>query len=283
MEEKFCILYGKNHFTALRLEAIFNNGGFKFLYSKNYYALKETITLNKKNLICIFVEIENNDETIKLIDEAKTLSDTVPLIVLSDIPKRTLFIKAIVAGATDFIVKPFDDSLLLERISKFVKNFPDSSFNYHEAALEMIRIELRKSQKGKYPLGFGLITFFKPVKAYSAKLEQQYRKDLPEVFSDLGKSLFETDIKQLIGSQSMLVALTFCKSEQIPVVENKITKLYEKLKIEHSFFNKYLISQVFISKFEEGFEAIDILNLLMSTTKKTIEDQRSEFYKIAKI
>jgi len=273
MEEKVCILYGKNHFTALRLETIFNNVGFKFLYSKNQFVLKENIELAKKDIVCILVEIEDNDEAIGLVNDAKASAASVPLIVLSDTPKRTLFINAIVAGAIDFIVKPFEDRLLMERISKIMDS-PNSSFSYNEAALEMIRIELIKSQKGKYHLGFGLITFFKPVKDYNAKLEQQYRKDLPEVFSNLGKSLFETDIKQLIGSQSMLVALTFCTSEQLPVVENKITELYNKFKIDHSSLDKYLMVQVFYSKFEEGTEAVDILNLLMSTTKKTIEDLR---------
>lgn len=160
-----------------------------------------------------------------------------------------------------------------------MQSLPDSSFNYNEAASEMIRIELRKSQKGNYPLTFGLITFFKTGKEYDAKLEQQYRKELPEVFSGLGKSLFETDIKQLIGSQSMLVAFTFCQSDHIPFVENKITKQYKKLKINHSFFNKYLMVQVYTSNFEEGIEAVDILNSLMNTTKKTIEEQREELNK----
>lgn len=280
MDEKVCILYGKNHFTALRLETIFKNVGFKFLYSKNHFVLKKNIALAKKDLVCIFVEIEDNYEAIGLINDAKASAASVPLIVLSDIPKRTLFINAIVAGAIDFIVKPFEDSLLMERISKLMDS-PDSNFNYNEAALEIIRIELIKSQKGKYHLGFGLITFFNPVKAYNAKLEQQYRKDLPEVFLSLGKSLFETDIKQLIGSQSMLVALTFCTSEQIPVVENKITELYEKLKSDHSLLNKYSMVQVFYSKLEDSFEAVDILNVLMSKTKATIENQREKFNKVS--
>jgi len=274
MEQKFCILYGKNHFTALRLEDISQNKGFKVLYSKSFLALKDNIVLSQKNLLCIFVEVDNDEESIGLIDDVKTLAADIPLIVLSDDPRRDLFVKAILAGATDFIVKPFSEGLLLERISKLILNLPESIFNYNEAALELIRIELLKSQKGKYPLGFALITFYKPVEAYNAKLEQRYRNELPQVFSDIGKSLFETDVKQLIGSQSMLVALTFCQSEQISSVENKLTELYKQLKIQYSSFKDYLMAQVFVSKFDDTFEPLGILNSLLNGTKNIIADKK---------
>jgi response regulator of citrate/malate metabolism len=268
--EKICILYSKNHFTALRLEDIFQNSSFKFLYSKTLFTLKEQISSIQNKLLCIFVEVENNDESIELINDAKACAADVPIFVLSDDPRRDLFVKAILSGATDFIVKPFTESLLLERISKLLLNLPESIFNYNEAAIELIRIELKKSEKGKYPLGFALITFFKPVDKYNAKLEQRYRNDLPKVFSEIGKSLFETDVKQLIGSQSMLVALTFCQSEQISSIENKLTELYKQLKIHYSSFNEYLMAQVFVSKFEDTFEPVDILNSLMNGTKDII-------------
>ncbi|MHB8061878.1 MAG: response regulator transcription factor KdpE [Ruminiclostridium sp.] len=274
MEEKACILYGKNQFTALRLENLFQNKGFKFLYSKSILSLKDNIALAQKNLLCIFVEIDNEDESIGLIEDAKASAADVPLIVLSDNPRRYLFVKAILAGATDFIVKPFEESLLLERISKLLLSLPESVFNYNDAALELIRIELSKSQKGNHPLGFALITFFKPVDRYNAKLEQRYRKDLPQVFSDIGKSLFEKDVKQLIGAQSMLVVLTFSHNEQISSIENKLTELYKQLKIHYSSFNEYLMAQVFVSKFEDTFEPVDILNLLINGTKKIIADKK---------
>lgn len=277
MEEKVCILYGKNHFTALRLEELFKNNGFKFLYSKSHLSLKEHIALAKNNLLCILVEIDNNAGAIELIEDAKASSDSIPLIVLSDDPRRDLFIKAILAGANDFIVKPFQEDLLLDRVSALLKKSPDDSFSHNETALEMIRIELKKSQMGKYPLKFGLITFFKPVKAYNAQLEQRYRTDLPKVFSDLGSSLFDTDVKQLIGSQSMLVALTFCQSMQIPYIEKKITELYKKLKLENSSLKEYLMAQIFISEFADDIEPVYILDSLMNQTKQIIVDLKGEF------
>ncbi|HEY5584110.1 MAG TPA: hypothetical protein VIK78_06425 [Ruminiclostridium sp.] len=278
MEKKVCILYGKNHYTALRLGEILKNNGFEFLYCKNLLALKEHIASVQDNLLCIFVELENNNESIELISEAKTStnSDSIYLIALSEEPRRIFFVRAIIAGATDFIVKPFEESLLLGRLSNAKKSLSNDSysFNLQVSSLEMLRIELIKSKKGNYPLSFGLITFFKPVIKYNAKLEQQYRKDLPEVFSELGKSLFETDNKQLLGSQSMLVSLTFCNKEKISLVENKVLKLFQKLKIQHPSINDYLMAQVFIPGYEDVFEPVDILNTMMSMMDKAIVEQK---------
>lgn len=276
MGDKFCILYGKNHFTTLRLGDIFKNKGFNLLYANNRLALKEHINLAQENLLCILVEIENNEEAVGLIEDAKANANAIPLIILSDDPKRDLFVKAILAGATDFIVKPFEESLLINRLTNLLQSLPGDNYNHNEAALEMIRIELRKSQKGKYPLAFGLITFFKPVKTYNAKLEQQYRTELPKVFNELGVNLFDTDVKLLIGSQSMLVALTFCESKQIQFVENKMEEHYKKFKNDYPTFNNYSMTQVFVSELNEVSAPIDVLNSLMNRTKEVIVDKKVE-------
>lgn len=278
MLEKVCILYGKNNFTAIRLEEVLTINGFLFQFSKDFISLKNLINKHNKNLLCIFIEIENNEESIKSIEYIKKLSLNVPLIVLSDDPKRELFIKVMLAGATDFIVKPFDDSVLLSRISLLIESLPEDNFNNNDSAIELIRIELKKSKKGNYPVTFGLITFYKLVKEYSAVLEHQYRKELPEAFADLGKRLFDTDVKQLVGSQCMLVAFNFCEGMKIPNLERRIKHIYSELKNEHALFKDYMMSQVFFTEYANEFQSEHILNTLMRETKNTIEEQRGKFF-----
>ena len=75
---------------------------------------------NKIDLILIDILLEKEDgfEVIRKLNEKDV---KIPIIILSTVSKRSSIAKSIQFGAVDYILKPFDDSVLVKKVLNQVK------------------------------------------------------------------------------------------------------------------------------------------------------------------
>ncbi|MGD9676978.1 MAG: PleD family two-component system response regulator [Vulcanibacillus sp.] len=84
--------------------------------------------------------------------------DNIPIIFISVNSEKRIINKAIEAGASDYIVKPFEDRVLLERVNKVLKISKEKvsgRFIYDSTTVkDIISIEHERATRGNQPLSF---------------------------------------------------------------------------------------------------------------------------------
>lgn len=276
MKESYCIFYSTNHLTHLRLELLFKNTNVSIVKAQTRLDISEQIFMHHESNALILIEIDNSDKSIGLIQEIKQVSQSVPIIVLGNEPKRDFAIKVMVAGVSDYIIKPFDETSFFDRIMNILAKKGNEEGTEEtpteKTAINLIRIDMIKAKKGKYPLCLGLIKLFqKNPGSHSHK--EQHKDHLSGIFELLQDNLFETDTTLLLDSYSMLAFLPFCPKEQIILVENKIQKAYESYKSQHAEIRNYILVQVYETDISTAREAKDVFETLISKANEAIEGQ----------
>lgn len=131
-----------------------------------YEASNYMQALNKANslietldLVIIDVLLEK-DNGFELIETLKKEHPFLPIIILTSLNTKKSFVRGIKLGVSDYILKPFDDETLINRLKKNMshKNHiktPERKIDFNS----YLETELLKSSKGNYPLSIGLFTF----------------------------------------------------------------------------------------------------------------------------
>lgn len=252
MTENYCILFSRNHMTALKAEMVIKQIGVEVLTVRSLLTLKNELASQPSDPMFILLETDNAPDDILQAASVKDVIGEVPLLVLGNEPRRDYLIEMLRAGACDFLVKPLDERLFSEKVNKALQRHLEAGPRMSEAARTMLRIELAKARKGKYALSVGVLTIQASGTPAGFELEQRYRRDMPAIFDALGAQFFETDLKLMVGLNSILVILPFCSGEQRSVFSEKVIRLFKQEQIQHPEYHSYQLTQAYRSEFEEN-------------------------------
>lgn len=247
-----------------RLKLLLSTKNFNVLEASTSHEFFNIFSKNKYNGDLIIIDIELKDEDgFKVIREIRDKNKTIPIIILTANNHRETFIKGIFHGATDYVLKPFDDLLLKDKIYKVLA----SSNNENEVATELIfnlpfflHSEFLKSKKGKYSTSVMMTTLFKPVNLHSNEIESEYITLSNIVYDELKGIFWDTDIFTKYGSQSFIGVFPFASKLNIDMILTKINQRFKDLKENNNKLNDYFLANEFISYPEDIMFSEDVTN-----------------------
>ena len=65
----------------------------------------------------------NKEDGFEVIKKIKSKDNNIPIMIVTSLNTRNAFIKGIKAGAVEYILKPFDNKFLLERIDSLITRY----------------------------------------------------------------------------------------------------------------------------------------------------------------
>jgi len=172
--------------------------------------------------------------------------------VLTGQNQKGAFIRSIESGASDYILKPFDDDFLLERIMSNM-NFSherDEAIDNKRVSMDFSKYisgELKKAQKGDYELSVCMCVISKTGQVQKGQIGHECEDVCKLIYPKLKELFWDTDILIGYGNHSYLGVLPFCTYENTRVVEYKIDMIYEGLKKENSYLESYSVDTVFVT------------------------------------
>lgn len=116
-----------------------------------------------KDVQLILVDLEPGKSVLDVIFSIlKSSYSHIPVLVLSYVSEREAVIEALDAGASDYIIKPFHHSYLLERVGRILspEDYTDIYMEYVSFNMnELLDIELKRAYRGKSPLSLIMLAF----------------------------------------------------------------------------------------------------------------------------
>ena len=117
------------HFFLSSIKTMLQNTGYKATCINSGAAALNFLKNNRPGLFILDIEMPEMDGY-ELADRIREAGHTSPIIFLTGNSKKENVVKALKAGAADFLVKPVTKSHLLERIGKYIQ--PDLSETYDD-------------------------------------------------------------------------------------------------------------------------------------------------------
>jgi len=228
------------------------------------------------SLIIIDVLLEKEDG-FQLIKEIKYVNPNIPVMILTSLNGRMDFVRGVKVGASDYILKPFDDDVLISRITKLLKasraaaNNPETSsaidFNSY------LDSEINKSIKSGYPLSIGMIVLYKST--YNPeRYDSDYMKYQDRLYNKFKKIFFETDLFVPYGTQSFLTIMPFCTVDNIHIVREKIMKKSDDF-IDALGMDNFHVAMSFVNLPADGNSKDELIDKLLSQIQGNIGSHKS--------
>lgn len=183
------LVVDSNANTGFRLKKIFEGHEIGFT---NVSSANEAITRLHKNYDIIIIDINlGPDDGFEVIKRIQEHNSTSTVIITTSTNTRRAFVRGIRLGASDYILKPYEDTYIKGKILKHIKDI-ESNVPKNTAVVEgMIYKHVEKAIKSKSELLVGMIVVY----SISNPMQQIIRAPLIKgLFSKIEKSVFSTDL-----------------------------------------------------------------------------------------
>jgi CheY-like chemotaxis protein len=273
-KEPLVIVFDRMTSSRVRIMKIFESENIKVQDANNQMELLNVLSQNDdtKNILIMSIDDELTDDGLELIKKVKPIYPDLYVIILTTITRRDFFAKCISENIDDYILKPFEDDLLLERATRLVnhrENITESilKFNFQR----YLRSEIVKAKKGNYPFTLLKSTIFAVgIEGYN-RLGNEYARYASGIYEQLNELFWETDIFIQYGLDSFLGFFPFCGEENSILINNKVNKEFEAMKEANVNLQKYAIMNSFVYFPENG----DDVDSMLQQLADNIEDKVS--------
>lgn len=219
------------------------------------------------------------EEGFAILKKIKMRNPQLPIIIVSSNNKKDIFLKSIMAGVADYILKPFEDHFFSERVKRFMQpkseQFDEGPQIISKSLDEYVKAEISKANKGKYAFSVSMTTFFKPVDEISLKQENEYKYLSDDLYKNLSELFWVTDTYIKYGNQSFIGIFPFCEQNNTSIIHNKITKRFAELQNADSKLEGYHIANAFVTYPSEGNDFEEMMSKLTTRLKETIVGMKS--------
>lgn len=212
-----------------------------------------------------------------ILTKIKEKKPYIPIFVVTSHNKRSDFIRAMAEGATDYILKPFDDIILRDKIlaelktkNPIVADNINFSFNIHN----YLNTELKKAKKGKYELTLMMCTLFEAGSEFHNMIENKYLEAVDRFYKNSKVNLWETDVFEPYGSQTFLGIFPYCTAKNVELIHMKIMDYFEEAVKADKGLSSLNIAMATITYPVEDMEVKELLLALGMRMNRAVEEQK---------
>lgn len=224
------------------------------------------------NLIVTDIEIDTDRsfDGISLIQLVKNRSDTIPVVVVTSESRKDIITRYLREGTADYILKPFEDNYLKEKLLKHINVESLTEFTVLKFSLKnYLEHEIYKAKKGNY--SFTLLKISFQLNSQAVEASNEFYKHAKAVYREIKSLFWDSDLYIQHGYHSHLGFFPFCNQENSKIISDKIIRKYEEFKLSDPEMQKYVINQTYSTYPIDGETPADLLEALEARNTKTIK------------
>jgi two-component system response regulator PhoP len=223
------------------------------------------------NLIIMDIDLKDEDG-FELIRKVREKNKEIPIMILTANNYKSTFISGIEEGISDYMLKPFEDLILSNKILKLISVSENLIENKVILNLPFfIQSEFKKATKGKYNVSIMMTTFYKPEKVLLNENNNEYNNVSQYLYDNLKDIFWDTDIFIRYASQNFIGVFPFASSENKDLISGKVDACFNDLKLKDPKLKEYCLSNVFVTYPQDIKEDEDVFGALLEKTKKAIK------------
>lgn len=238
------------------------------------------------SLIVMEVNLEK-ESGIDILHKLKKRNIEIPVLIVTSENRRKEFAKSIRAGAVDYILKPFDEKMLLNRIVKVmdkkINTTNKSSKEDHKKISsdfqDYLSKELEDAKIKENIFSLMMITLFKAVDEFTADMEKEYSDLGKDIYPKLKEILEGVDLFIKYGAQSFVATFKVNSKEKENIIIQKVNEFFKNIRQQDKRFEGYYLECAFVNYPKEGnnkeeliskvtYKIVDKINQIKGMEKK---------------
>lgn len=224
------------------------------------------------NLIILEVGLSNEDG-FEVLRKIKARNLNIPIMILTKINTRSTFIKCIKEGTSEYILKPFDKKILLERTSRLVKSSKNKDEKGEIIYLNFQQYITKQIDKAKVESTKLSVIMLSLMKKYFTAMDEKI--DVKDNYLILMDSLYEKlrtvfkvkDLFEKYGFSTLVGVLLQCAKDQALVTINKINEIYDTIRSADEKYAEYHLEYSCVTFPEDGENKQQLLDKLTSNMR----------------
>lgn len=220
--------------TKTELDGILKKLNLSIVSAKNETEAVNLLRSNKYNFSAIIWTINSVNledfESIKRL-KSRELSRNIPILIISIFTDKKHIIKAIEAGAVEYIAKPYDEAVVINKVAKVLGIYSPKTrkkeidedfitFNFSE----MFDREIKLASRGNHKLSLMLVSLLE-IAPYG-RTQSKVDETVNLLARILRTKLRATDTVFQYGSTNLMLLLPFTDKGGAASVKNKIFSIF---------------------------------------------------------
>ncbi len=172
------------------------------------------------------------NEGLETLARIKDKKPNIPVFIITSNNKRQAFIRCMAEGAADYILKPFDDDILQEKmlsVLKIKRELLSEEVLISFSLMSYLRAEFLKARKGGYEITVMMCTLYDLSSEATNIMDNRVLRAIDQFYSNIRKDLWETDIFEYYGSQTFIGVFPYCTAANVDLIQNKTMDYFDKV------------------------------------------------------
>ncbi len=172
------------------------------------------------------------NEGLETLTRIKDKKPNIPVFIITANNKRQTFIRFMAEGAADYILKPFDDDILQEKMLsalKIKRELLSDEVLISFSLVNYIKSEFLKARKGGYEITVMMCTLYELGSEATNIMDNRYLRAIDQFYSNIRKDLWETDIFEYYSSQTFIGVFPYCTAANVDLIQNKVMDYYDNV------------------------------------------------------
>lgn len=273
------VLVESNMLVKDRIRKILGDQDIMIYEASNRGELLNILTENENQVDLIVTDIEIDTDRsldgLSLIKLIQSKNEMIPVMVLTSESKREVITRYLQQGTADYVLKPFDDNYLKEKILKHINIENLTEFTVLKFSLKnYLNNEIYKAQKGGYNFSLVKISFVPNPDFEGAENGNEFFRYSKLVYQEIKSLFWESDIYIQHGYQSHLGFFPFCNHENSKIITSKIMTRYKECQRDNPELQRYEITQNYSTYPTDGETASELLQELEKRDEIRAEDKQ---------
>ena len=274
------IMLDDTAYVRYRVKDILENIGMEVCEAGTSFDFFNKLYDMKRDLNLIILEVGlGSEDGFSVLRKIKGRALNIPVMILTKLNDRSSFIKCIKEGTSDYILKPFNNKMLIDRISKLVVCHENSNKSEEIIYLNFQQYIVRQIIKCKAESKKFSVIMVSLIKENFTELDEKIDvRDSYLILIDLLynklKVIFKTsDLFEKYGLSTFVGVLPDCDEEKVVSIIDNMTLIYTKLKSADKRYSEYALQFSFVVYPQDGEDKQQLLDKL--TVKMKLEMLRS--------
>ncbi|MFL0196664.1 response regulator transcription factor [Clostridium sp. WILCCON 0269] len=270
------IMLDDTAYVRYRVKDILKNIGMEVCESATSFDFFNKLYDNKKELNLIILEVGlSSEDGFSVLRKIKGRNFNMPVMILTKLSTRSSFIRCIKEGTSDYILKPFNNKMLIDRVSKLV--IPHGNKNASEEIIylnfqQYIVRQIVKSKAENKKFSIIMVSLIKEhFTELGAKIDVRdtYLILIDLLYNQL-KTMFKVpDLFEKYGLSTFIGVIPHCDKEKVLLIINNMKAIYARLKAVDKKYSEYTLQFSFVIFPEDGQDKQQLLDKL--TVKMKLE------------
>lgn len=233
-------------YVRYRIRNTIEEVGFEVYESANSFDFFNKLSDNKKDIVLIILEVGLvGEDGFDILKKIKAKEIDIPVMVLTKLNTREDFIRCIKEGTSEYILKPFNSKMLVERVGNIVKHYKKNHengeikyLNFQEYIIK--QIERAKNENTEVSIVMsGLVKFGMDKSERKIDINDSYISFMDMIYENLKEIFIVPDLFAKYGLSTFIAVMPKCGKKEAGHRIKQMDHIYEELVKTDEKYLKY--------------------------------------------